>query len=48
MDGATSKGECLVDADRHGVARSLGVVDTRSLFAGKVGAVGEEGPVIEV
>ena len=48
MNSATGEGECLVDADGHDIARSLGVVNSTSLFAGKVGAVGAEGAVVEI
>ena len=47
VDGRAGKGEGLVDADGHGVGGAFGIVNAGTLLAGEVGAVGDEGRVVE-
>ena len=47
MNSATGERKCLIDADRHGVRDSRGIVDAGSLLARKVGAVCDKRAVVE-
>lgn len=47
MSGAALERECLIDADRHNVASSFCIVDSRSLLAGEIAPIRHEGGAVD-